>query len=356
MSFDEFVDALTAADQGRALTAVAHAISLGREPRALTEELIGHLRNGFLSLMAPELVQVPSDRLDALATKANALGAGGARARHRGARRDPRRDAPRPRPAAPARGRTGAPVPARCDRRRRHRTCSTSALTRLEQAVERCASATPLTAPARPSRRAPRVGRGSADEPRQPDARPSGARAPPKRTHRGAPTPPRSRRRRPTPTPTPTVEPGRRRRVRNSWRGDVVGRGSNRWCGPSTPPGRSPATSRADGRLVYELPNEHHASKCERAPAGRRGSARRALGSPVAAVARHPRCRHVAPASTHSRPTRVTTSISTISSTPRHSPRDPDRPVGERLPRLGTDRRSRRLTRCRAPTHLRSKR
>jgi DNA polymerase III subunit gamma/tau len=43
---------------------VAHAVSLGTESRTLTEELIGYLRNGFLSLMAPELVQLPSHRLD----------------------------------------------------------------------------------------------------------------------------------------------------------------------------------------------------------------------------------------------------------------------------------------------------
>ena len=47
------------------------------EPRTLTEELIGFLRNGFLALMAPELVQVPSNRLDALASQAQRLGAAG---------------------------------------------------------------------------------------------------------------------------------------------------------------------------------------------------------------------------------------------------------------------------------------
>jgi DNA polymerase III subunit gamma/tau len=72
---DEYVDAMIDRDPGRALTMVAHAISLGRDPRTLTEELVAYLRNGFLSLMAPELVQVPSSRLDGLAEQSQRLGA-----------------------------------------------------------------------------------------------------------------------------------------------------------------------------------------------------------------------------------------------------------------------------------------
>jgi DNA polymerase-3 subunit gamma/tau len=74
---DEYVDAMIDRDSGRALTVVAHAISSGMDPRTLTEELIAFLRNGFLALMAPELVQVPSNRLDALAAQAQRLGAAG---------------------------------------------------------------------------------------------------------------------------------------------------------------------------------------------------------------------------------------------------------------------------------------
>ena len=36
-------------------TAMAHAVNAGHEPRTLAEALVRHLRNGFLSLMAPEL-------------------------------------------------------------------------------------------------------------------------------------------------------------------------------------------------------------------------------------------------------------------------------------------------------------
>jgi DNA polymerase-3 subunit gamma/tau len=74
---DEFVEAMIDRDAGRALTVIAHAISGGMDPRTLTEELIAFLRNGFLALMAPELVQVPSNRLDALAAQAQRLGAAG---------------------------------------------------------------------------------------------------------------------------------------------------------------------------------------------------------------------------------------------------------------------------------------
>jgi DNA polymerase-3 subunit gamma/tau len=74
---DEFVEAMIDRDPGRGLTVVAHATASGMDPRTFTEELIGFLRNGFLSLMAPELVQVPSSRLDGIASQAQRLGAAG---------------------------------------------------------------------------------------------------------------------------------------------------------------------------------------------------------------------------------------------------------------------------------------
>ena len=77
IALDEFVEAMIDHDPGRALKLVAHAVSRGRDPRTITEELIGFLRNGFLALMAPELVQVPSQRLDALTDLARRAGAPG---------------------------------------------------------------------------------------------------------------------------------------------------------------------------------------------------------------------------------------------------------------------------------------
>jgi DNA polymerase III subunit gamma/tau len=74
-SVDDVVEALIDQDAGRALTFVAHAVQLGRDPRTLAEDIIRHLRNCFLSLMAPELVQLPADRADEVAGQATRLGA-----------------------------------------------------------------------------------------------------------------------------------------------------------------------------------------------------------------------------------------------------------------------------------------
>ena len=74
---DEFVEAMIDRDPGRALTMVAHAISIGRDPRTLTEELIGFMRNEFLCLMAPELVQVSGQHIDTLTDQAGRVGAAG---------------------------------------------------------------------------------------------------------------------------------------------------------------------------------------------------------------------------------------------------------------------------------------
>jgi DNA polymerase-3 subunit gamma/tau len=74
---DEFVEAMIEREPGRAITLVGHAIASGIDTRTLTEELIAVLRDGFLALMAPELVQVPSSRVDELASQAQRLGAAG---------------------------------------------------------------------------------------------------------------------------------------------------------------------------------------------------------------------------------------------------------------------------------------
>ena len=74
VDLDEFMLALIERDPGRALTAMGHAVSLGRDPRAVTEALVRHLRNAFLSLMAPELVMLPSDQVDTIAVRAGELG------------------------------------------------------------------------------------------------------------------------------------------------------------------------------------------------------------------------------------------------------------------------------------------
>ncbi|MDJ0767239.1 MAG: DNA polymerase III subunit gamma/tau [Ilumatobacter sp.] len=71
---DEFLAALIDQDAGRILTAMGHAVSMGHDPRTITEDIVRHLRNAFLSLMAPELVVMPPDQLDTVAARAQQLG------------------------------------------------------------------------------------------------------------------------------------------------------------------------------------------------------------------------------------------------------------------------------------------
>ena len=71
---DELVQAMIDHDPGHALTAMAHAVNAGHEPRAIVDALVRHLRNGFLSLMAPELVQLATHQVDDLAGWAQRLG------------------------------------------------------------------------------------------------------------------------------------------------------------------------------------------------------------------------------------------------------------------------------------------
>jgi DNA polymerase-3 subunit gamma/tau len=75
LRFDEFVEALIDHDPGHALTAMASLVNAGHDPRAIAEELVKHLRNGFLCLMAPDLVQLPAEAVDALAAQSQRLGA-----------------------------------------------------------------------------------------------------------------------------------------------------------------------------------------------------------------------------------------------------------------------------------------
>ncbi len=73
-ALDECVEALGNNDPGQALTTVAHAVRLGRDPRTFTEDLIRHLRDCFLSMMAPELVQLPARRAEQIAEQSSRLG------------------------------------------------------------------------------------------------------------------------------------------------------------------------------------------------------------------------------------------------------------------------------------------
>ena len=76
LSSDEFIESIIDQDPARALSATAFAIQQGSDPRSLTEEVIRHLRECFLSLMAPELVQLPEQRATIVAEQARKLNAG----------------------------------------------------------------------------------------------------------------------------------------------------------------------------------------------------------------------------------------------------------------------------------------
>ena len=75
---DEFVESLIEQDPARALTAVAASMHRGRDARGLAEEVVGHLRDCFLALMAPELVTLPDRRATEVGALAQRLGAAGA--------------------------------------------------------------------------------------------------------------------------------------------------------------------------------------------------------------------------------------------------------------------------------------
>ena len=72
---DEFLEAFIEHDPGRALTVVALAVQQGRDARTLTDDIVRHLRDCFLSLMAPELVQLPAQRAAEVSDLAQRLGA-----------------------------------------------------------------------------------------------------------------------------------------------------------------------------------------------------------------------------------------------------------------------------------------
>ncbi|HEX7443388.1 MAG TPA: DNA polymerase III subunit gamma/tau, partial [Acidimicrobiales bacterium] len=71
---DEVVEALAERDVERALVAVAHLTAAGFSPQQLTVDLVDHLRQGFLALVAPELVTVAGAERDVLAAQAGRVG------------------------------------------------------------------------------------------------------------------------------------------------------------------------------------------------------------------------------------------------------------------------------------------
>ncbi|MFN5601593.1 MAG: DNA polymerase III subunit gamma/tau [Acidimicrobiaceae bacterium] len=74
LHIEEIVKAMVARDHGAALVAVAHAMQQGRDAHTYAEDIVRLMRDCFLSLMSPELVQLPSARVDEINVYARDLG------------------------------------------------------------------------------------------------------------------------------------------------------------------------------------------------------------------------------------------------------------------------------------------
>jgi DNA polymerase-3 subunit gamma/tau len=72
---DEIIESLCERDTGRALVAVAEGVNNGREPQRIAVDLLEYLRNGFLALMARNLVPLPDAAIARVEDQARRLGA-----------------------------------------------------------------------------------------------------------------------------------------------------------------------------------------------------------------------------------------------------------------------------------------
>lgn len=71
---EEIVRALIDKNHGAALAAVARAMQQGRDAHTYAEEVVRTMRDCFLSIMSPELVQLPASRVSELTEYARELG------------------------------------------------------------------------------------------------------------------------------------------------------------------------------------------------------------------------------------------------------------------------------------------
>ncbi len=76
-ALDEVVEALADRDVGAALVAVSRLTSAGFGPQQLAGDLIDHLRQGFLALVAPDLVAVSGSERQGLVEQAGRVGLAG---------------------------------------------------------------------------------------------------------------------------------------------------------------------------------------------------------------------------------------------------------------------------------------
>ncbi|HSJ90584.1 MAG TPA: DNA polymerase III subunit gamma/tau [Ilumatobacter sp.] len=251
---DEFVVAMIERDPGRALAAMAHAVSLGHDPRAVTEDLVRHLRNAFLSLMAPELVVLPSDRIDVVAAQAQRLGAAAlVRAIERlGTTMTDMRLAPDPRILVEV-----ALVQLTHDESGEDAEALVARLERLEQRVKQLTEAPPGAAERAAAPKDPTTGRAVLGGAAQ---RPTPAAAPPASEPAPEPTPAA-----PEPVPpapaAPPAAAGPTRSVPEAWEQQVKAQVKplvRALFSAGSFAGRS-----ASGAWQFAVPNEPHGAKCD---------------------------------------------------------------------------------------------
>lgn len=72
---EDIVDALIEHDPGSALAAVARSVQLGHDPRGIGEGVVRYLREMFLAIMAPDLVQLGEEQAREAADRAARYGA-----------------------------------------------------------------------------------------------------------------------------------------------------------------------------------------------------------------------------------------------------------------------------------------
>ncbi len=100
----ELTSAVAERDGGRAIRAVAAAIAAGRDPQGIAGELADHLRQGFLSMVAPDLVTVAGEERRRIAELAEQMGLARGGAGDGGDGPGPGGDPRHPRSAHPRRG------------------------------------------------------------------------------------------------------------------------------------------------------------------------------------------------------------------------------------------------------------
>jgi len=71
---EDIIKSLVARDHAAALGAVARAMQQGRDPHTYAQDVVRTMRDCFLALMSPELVQLPADRITELTRYAQDMG------------------------------------------------------------------------------------------------------------------------------------------------------------------------------------------------------------------------------------------------------------------------------------------